>query len=401
MRILKDLCTGCGLCVNSCPVGAIDMPGGRANIDAKSCIDCGACLDACNFGAIESESERGEAVDPLDSYRGVCVFIEGAGGAATRTSLELLSKGRELADARGAALCALLPGDGVERLAGELAAYGADRVVLLEHPLLKEYSTDGYAAALETAVRALKPEILLIGATFIGRDVGPRLAARLHTGLTADCTGLAIDPETGRLLQTRPAFGGNLMATIITPNHRPQMATVRPGVMELGKKDDSRAAKIERLEISLSEGEIKTRSVGSMQALLHCSGLAGAEVIVSGGRGMKGAEGFALLRELADALGGTVGASRAAVESGWIDKRFQVGQTGTTVRPKLYIACGISGAIQHLAGMQSAGCIVAINKNREAPIFRVADYGIVGDVFQVVPQLIRELKGAATENPQQ
>lgn len=398
MKILKDLCTGCGLCVKSCPVGAIDLPGGRARIDEKSCIDCGACLDSCNFDAIESESEQQKAADSLDAYRGVCVFIEQINGAVTRTSLELLSKGRELADARATTLCALLPGDRVEYLAGRLAAYGADRVVLMEHPLLAQYSTDGYAEALEKAVRALKPEILLIGATFIGRDVGPRLAARLHTGLTADCTGLAIEPETGRLLQTRPAFGGSLMATIITPGHRPQMATVRPGVMELGKKDASRETLIERLELSLSESEIRTRSVGSMQAILQCGGLSGAEVIVSGGRGMKSAEGFDLIRELADALGGSVGASRAAVESGWIEKHYQVGQTGTTVRPKLYIACGISGAIQHLAGMQSSGCIVAINKNREAPIFRIADYGIVGDVFQIVPQLIRELKSAATEN---
>ncbi|HPP76557.1 MAG TPA: electron transfer flavoprotein subunit alpha/FixB family protein, partial [Armatimonadota bacterium] len=291
-------------------------------------------------------------------------------------------------------------------------AYGADVVYQIDDPLLKNYTTDGYTKVMTDAIREYKPEIVLFGATHIGRDLAPRVAARLDTGLTADCTRLdvsmknyieylkknttldtsGLDPESEDkgLKQTRPAFGGNIMATIITPRTRPQMATVRPGVMSKLPKDETRKGELIKVKHSLSESDIRTQVVEVVKAAKEMVSLTDAEIICSGGRGLGDPSGFELIKKFADAVGGVVGASRAAVDSGWIDHSHQVGQTGTTVKPKIYFACGISGAIQHLAGMQTSDIIVAINKDPDAPIFEVADFGIVGDLYKVVPKIIEE-----------
>ena len=315
-------------------------------------------------------------------------FAQQAEGAVSPVSLELIGKAREL----GGPVTAVLPGSNAGHLAGELIAHGADRVVVIDDPALHVYTTEYYTQALCAAVSSYPPDILLIGATAIGRDLGPRVAARLHTGLTADCTGLEIDPDSGNLLMTRPAFGGNLMATIICPEHRPQMATVRPGVMVRALRDENRQGEIIHLDM---KPEWNRRCVTVEEVIMKASkkvDIQQARVLVSGGRGVGSADGFKLLEELAKALGGEVAASRAAVDAGWLDKDSQVGQTGKTVRPGLYFAIGISGAIQHLAGMEESDYIIVINKDPQAPIFSVADAGIVGDYSRIVPKLIEEIK---------
>ena len=306
------------------------------------------------------------------------------------TSLELLGAGRKLANKLGVELSAVLLGSGVDFICEELVHYGADKVIYVEHKLLQNYTTDGYTKVITDLINE-KPEIMLIGATNM-EETWLRVAARLNTGLTADCTKLDIDEEQKILLQTRPAFGGNIMATIVTPKHRPQMATVRPGVMKKMEKDEKRKGVIEKVEAQLSDEDLRVKVEQVVKSTKQIVNLVEAEYIVSGGRGLGGPEGFKLMEELASALGGVVGSSRAAVDAGWISHDHQVGQTGKTVRPKVYIACGISGAIQHLAGMQNSDCIIAINKNPDAPIFSVADYGIVGDLYKVVPMLIEEVK---------
>ena len=328
----------------------------------------------------------------IKQFKDVWVFAEQRQGTLTPVVVELLGEGRKLSDKLGVKLCALLVGSNVKDLIQTLVHYGADRVYCVDNELLEKYTTDGYSKAVCIAVEKYKPEIIMMGATHIGRDLAPRIASKLNTGLTADCTGLEIDPEDGKLRQTRPAFGGNLMATIICPETRPQMCTVRPGVMDKAIKDTNKTGETIEIEVDISQKDIRTKVLGIVKIKRDMIPLTDADVIVSGGMGIKNAEGFKMLKELADVLGGTLGASRATVDAGWIDKSRQVGQTGTTVRPKLYIACGISGAIQHLAGMQESGMIVAINTNPNAPIFEVADYGIVGDVYEVVPQLIELLK---------
>jgi electron transfer flavoprotein alpha subunit len=331
-------------------------------------------------------------MEPLS--KDLWVFIEtNKNGQAKNVGLELLSVGRNLADAQGGQLVGIVIGDGTAEALKAASAYGADAVISVEGPEYAHYTTDAYTKAMDTLVQKYGPTTLLIGATNNGRDMGPRLACRLKTGLTADCTALAIDGETGNMAWTRPAFGGNLMATIMCPDHRPQLGTVRPGVFKKGEPDHSRQAVIIREEIPVAPEDIRVRLVEEIQDLgSELIDLEGAEIIVSGGRGVGGPEGFAPIRELAEVLGATVGASRAAVDSGWISHAHQVGQTGKTVGPKLYIACGISGAIQHLAGMSGSDTIVAINKDPEAPIFNVADYGIVGDLFEVVPALAAEIR---------
>lgn len=328
----------------------------------------------------------------IKQFKDVWVFAEQRQGTLTPVVVELLGEGRKLADKLGVKLCALLVGSNVKDLIQTLIHYGADRVYCVDNELLEKYTTDGYSKVVCQAVEKYKPEIIMMGATHIGRDLAPRIASKLNTGLTADCTGLEIDPEDGKLRQTRPAFGGNLMATIICPETRPQMCTVRPGVMDKAIKDTNKTGETIEIEVDISQKDIRTKVLEIVKIKRDMIPLTDADVIVSGGMGIKNAEGFKMLKELADVLGGTLGASRATVDAGWIDKSRQVGQTGTTVRPKLYIACGISGAIQHLAGMQESGMIVAINTNPNAPIFEVADYGIVGDVYEVVPQLIELLK---------
>ena len=321
--------------------------------------------------------------DPT-AFKGVWVFCEQREGKLMPTDFELISEGRKLADDLGVELCGLLLGDKVEGLAKELGGYGADRIIVCEHPLLKDYTTDAYTKVICDVVMEKKPEIMLIGATNIGRDLGPRCAATLHTGLTADCTHLKM---------TRPAFGGHLMATIICPRFRPQMSTVRPGVMQRAPFDQAKADKVivEKYPVELAASDLQTEVLEIVKAAKDLVDLTGAEVIVSVGRGI--GKDVPTGIKLAEALGGgVVGGSRAAVDAGWLSADHQVGQTGKTVRPKIYVALGISGAIQHLAGMQDSECIIAVNKNETAPIFEAADYGICGDLFKVVPMMIEALK---------
>jgi len=325
----------------------------------------------------------------MENYRGILVFIEQREGELQNVGLELLGEARKIAGKIGVEVSALLIGHKVEKLSSTLFEYGADNVYLVDDKSYNYYVTDLYAHVFTEAIKQLKPEIVLIGATSIGRDLAPRVSARLHTGLTADCTSLDVDVEKKLLLQTRPAFGGNVMATIICPNYRPQMSTVRPGVMEK-KYEKGRTGKVVELNIPKIESKLKVLNV--VKEAKKSVSLTEAKIIVAGGRGVGSKEGFKLIEDLAKALGGEVGASRAAVEAGYITKDHQVGQTGQTVKPELYIACGISGAIQHLAGMQSSRTIIAINKDPNAPIFKVCDYGIVGEIKEVIPALLEELK---------
>ena len=350
---------------------------------------------------------------------GVWVFCEQRQGSMMPTSFELISEGRKLADELGTKLYGILLGHNIEGIAKELGGYGADGVYVCDHPLLEHYTTDGYTKVICDVIKEYKPEIMLIGATNIGRDLGPRCAARLHTGLTADCTHLDVDvekykaflkttstidvdntkfEENTNLKMTRPAFGGHLMATIICPRFRPQMSTVRPGVMQTQPYDEAGAAKtvIENVDVKLSKEDIHVEVVEVVKAAKKMVDLIGADVVVSVGRGIsKDVEGgIKLAEELAEVLGGVVGGSRATIDSGWLSADHQVGQTGKTVHPKIYVALGISGAIQHKAGMQDSECIIAVNKNDTAPIFEIADYGICGDLFKVTPMLIEAIKAA-------
>lgn len=327
----------------------------------------------------------------IADYNGVWVFAEQRAGELQKVSLELLGEGRKIADKLGVKLTALLLGKDVKGLADTLGRHGADEVLVAESSLLEHYTTDGYTKIICDLANERKPGIVLIGATFIGRDLGPRVAARLSTGLTADCTVLDVDVEKADLLATRPAFGGNLMATIVCPDHRPQMATVRPGVFER-LSDEERNFTVEEVEIEIAESDIRTKILEIIKESKEIVDISEAHFIVSGGRGVGSQENFAILEELAEVLGGTVAGSRAAVENGWIDREYQVGQTGKTVRPTIYIACGISGAIQHVAGMQESDMIIAINKDPEAPIMKAADYAIVGDLLKIVPEMTSQIK---------
>ena len=341
----------------------------------------------------------------LDEYRGVYIFAQQVDGVLDSIALELLGKGRGLADTLGTELTAVLVGHQVEALAETLGAYGADQVILVEDPELQIYRTEPYTHALASVIKTYKPEIFLVGATAIGRDLGPRVSARVGTGLTADCTKLEIgdfplNPLPGRpqkhnqLLMTRPAFGGNTIATIACPEHRPQMATVRPGVMEKLSPVAGRACRLERYNPGFVPNDCYVEILDVVKAVSDTVDIMDAKILVSGGRGVGSAENFRLLEDLAEVLGGTVSCSRAVVDAGWKPKALQVGQTGKTVRPSVYFAVGISGAIQHLAGMEESDLIVAINKDESASIFDVADYGIVGDLNKILPLLTEKLKAA-------
>ena len=327
----------------------------------------------------------------IADYKGVWVFAEQREGELQKVSLELLGEGRRQADKLGVKLTALLLGDNVAHLADELAKHGADEVLVAEDKNLAHYTTDAYTKVICDLANERKPGILFVGATFIGRDLGPRVAARLNTGLTADCTSIDVEVENGDLLATRPAFGGNLMATIACPDHRPQMATVRPGVFEKVNTNGA-DCKIEKVAVQLSDSDVRTKVLETVKTAKDIVDISEAKIIVAGGRGVGSKENFDLVKELAEALGVVVAGSRAAVEKGWVENAYQVGQTGKTVKPTIYVACGISGAIQHVAGMQDSEVIIAINKDETAPIMQVADYGIVGDLKKVIPELIAQVK---------
>ncbi|MCW0824453.1 electron transfer flavoprotein subunit alpha/FixB family protein [Clostridioides difficile] len=327
----------------------------------------------------------------LNDYNGVWVIGEQREGKINPVTIELIGEGRKLADQLGKELAVVIAGYEVEKEVKELLHYSVDKVYYINDPLLKDFTTDGYAISIANLIERKKPEVVLVGATSIGRDIAPRIAGKVGTGLTADCTKLEIDSTDNKLLQTRPAFGGNLMATIVCPKNRPQMSTVRPGVMAKAVRNESETGILEVVTPELTEKMIRTRLVEILPQEKKSVNLTDARIIVSGGRGLKRAEGFELIKELADKLGAEIGASRAAVDSGWIEHSHQVGQTGTTVRPELYIACGISGAIQHLAGMSYSKYIVAINKDAKAPIFSICDYGIVGDLYEIIPEMIESL----------
>jgi len=390
ISIILEKCIGCKLCVGSCPFGAIKVEDKKASI-TDACTLCGACVSSCKFNAIDLKKDEVEGPVDLSSYKGVWVFGEQQNGTPANVALELLGEGRKLANQLNVPLSAVLMGENIEEAAKTIISYGADNVYMVDHPSLKNYNDESYTDIFVQLIQNYKPEIVLMGATTYGRSLGPRISSRLNTGLTADCTGLEIDPERKILLQTRPAFGGNLMATIICPNHRPQMSTVRPKVMKALEPDKSRQGEIIKPDVKVPE-DLKVKVLDVVNNLCEMVNLTEADVIVSAGRGIGSPKNIALVEELARVLGAAVGASRAVVDAGWIEYSHQVGQTGKTVGPKVYFACGISGAIQHLAGMSSSDTIIAINKNPDAPIFRVATYGIVGDVLEVLPALISEFK---------
>lgn len=389
----KEQCVACGACESACPFGAIVMEADKAVI-TEACTACGACISTCPVTAIIRDVE--EAVTAIDkaAYKDVWVYIEHADGQARNVGFELLGEGRKLADSMGQKLAGVIVGDKVEQLVKEVFANGADKVYLVEGKEFAKYTTDAYTAVFTDLITDYKPLVILMGATINGRDLGPRVACRVGTGLTADCTDLGIDEQTGLVAWTRPAFGGNIMATILCPEHRPQMGTVRPNVFKRPQPVFGRTGEVIRVSSTVKPEAIRTKVIEAVQVCTGSCNLEESEIIVSGGRGMGKPENFVLIEELAAVLGGAVGASRAVIDAGWKPHPHQVGQTGKTVGPKVYIACGISGAIQHVAGMSSSDTIIAINKDADAPIFKVADYGIVGDVMEVLPALTEEFKKA-------
>ena len=418
-RLLDGKCIACGArCQSVCPVNCVEMTdSGEPIIDEPRCIGCQKCVKICPASALEmfftpeeqkilaelaaSAAPVEEEVDPeaaalarkLSEYRGVWVFIEQTEGEPAKVSWELLGVGAGLAKTLGVELCALVIGHKVDHLCAEAFAHGASKAYLLDAPVYWHYRTEAYVEGCCHLIETYKPEVILMGATGMGRDLAGAIATRVATGLTADCTGLAIDDKRN-LMQTRPAFGGNIMATIMCDKFRPQMATVRPNVMPMPERKEDAQGVIVRDPFTVPEESILTKVIEIIRDAHSKSAvdITGAEFIISGGRGLMGPENFAMLQELADEIGGVVGASRSAVDAGWMPGDRQVGQTGKTVRPKIYIACGISGAIQHLVGMQDSDMVIAINRDKSAPIFEVATYGIVGDLFQVVPAITRKIR---------
>lgn len=393
LRIDQEKCTACGICEGSCAFGAIAVQGEYAVVN-EQCRLCGSCVENCPSGALSLDRVESHPQEDLSAYHGIMVFAECRHGILAPVTHELLGIGRKLADQRGAGLAVVVLGEGLDRYAPALIASGADTVLLVQHKALAQFQEDIYARLLARIIRERKPEVVLAGATAIGCSVVPYVATLLGTGLTADCTGLSIREEDGLLLQTRPAFGGNIMATIECPNTRPQMATVRPKVMTPAEPDPSRKGEV--LQIVPTDDEVQSAAIvlESVQGAGDQVNIQEVEALVAGGRGLGSEKGFALLRELADELNASVAASRAAVDAGWIPYPHQVGQTGKTVCPKLYVACGISGAVQHTVGMQSSKVVVAINRDPEAPIFNVASYGLVGDLYEIIPELTRQLREA-------
>lgn len=394
IKVIIDKCVGCGLCVTACPYDAIQMINEKAIIDIEKCTLCSACIEACKFGAIViyKRSFRGQDVT---SYSGICLYAEHRNGKLASVVLEIIGAAKKLKGDLNAKISAILLGNGMNPLAEELVLYGVDEVWMIDSPEIGEFAEDVQAEIVAEILMEKKPEIFLGGGTIIGRSILPRVAAKLLTGLTADCTELTIDSKNKLLRQTRPAFGGNIMATILCENHRPQMATVRHKVMDEAQKVKSghkgKIVKFNHIKIPKTKIEV----LGFVKEKDITVNLVDADFIVSGGRGLQVPKNFVLIEELARTINGAVGASRAAVDAGWISYSHQIGLTGKTVKPIVYVACGISGAIQHLAGMKSSDIIVAINNDSNASIFDFSQYGIIGDLFEVVPELIKQLKELA------
>ena len=389
ITIDRNKCTSCAVCITSCPFSVLEMKENQVVVN-EGCTLCGSCRDACPSSAITLEEPKKQEVK-TDDYQGVWVFAEQRDGKLKSVSFELLSKGRELASVLKTELCAVCFGHSVQSV-DQLIAYGADKVYLVDNPGLAANDEEIMTRVLTGMIQQYRPEIVLAGATSLGRSFIPRVAAAVQCGLTADCTGLEIDTKERQLLQTRPTFGGNIMATIICPFSRPQMATVRPRVFKKNLPNTDHPGQIIKLEFNKEGVTSRTKLLNFVEDITERIKLDEADIIVSGGRGLGKPENFQVIEELARTLGAALGSSRPPVDEGWIPYSHQVGQTGKTVCPKLYIACGISGAVQHLAGMQTADTIVAINCDASAPIFEVATYGIVGDLFQVVPLLVKKLK---------
>ncbi len=391
----QELCKGCGKCESACPFGVIHMEGKLVVLNADECRGCNACVDTCPFNAMTAVTTDDIQNESLKEFKGVWVFAEQHHGKVEEVAYELLSTGRRLADDRDCELAAVLLGHEITESAKHLIAAGADKVYVVDKPELADYEANVYTDAFHHLIAKYKPEVVLAGATAIGRAFFAKVAVRAYTGLTADCTALSIDPETTLLHQTRPAFGGNIMATIMTPNHRPQMATVRPHVFKMNPPDPKRTG--ETIAEALDLIAPITRIINSIPTTAGVN-ICDADIVVAGGRGLKKAENMQLLQRIADMMGGVVGASRACVDAGWISAAHQVGQTGKMVAPKVYFAFGISGAIQHLEGMRAAETIIAVNSDPNAPIFDVADLGIVGDLMEILPMLVTALEGRIKAN---
>ena len=388
IKVIYEKCTLCKKCIDVCPFGAIEIKDNKIFINEK-CTLCGLCIKNCPEKALYKEEEKKEEID-TSKYKGIWFFAETKDGSISPVSYEMLSACLKIKEKLNQEISGVLFGKDVSSLASQLIKRGCDNVYVVENEKLENFKEQTFASTFSKLITKYKPNIVIAAATMIGRSFIPSVAAKIKTGLTADCTDIDIDEETGLLVQTRPTFGGNLMAKIICKYHRPQMATIRPKIFSPAEVIDGKDGNIVEENIEVEDGgdvEILER-----EKVENVVDLQEAEIIVSGGRGMKGPENFNILRELSSLLGGAVGASRAAVDSGWIPYPHQVGQTGKTVKPKIYIACGISGAIQHLAGMQTSDFIIAINKDRQAPIFKVANLGIVGDLFEVVPLVIKKIK---------
>ncbi len=392
IKVITEKCVGCALCVKVCPFSAISIVNKIAVIDLHKCNFCGACKEACKFDAIEIFKPEIVKTGVIEDSKGVWVFVEEEDNEIAGVSYELLGKAKQLAKDLKTEVIAVYLGYNLKAKLNKLFHKGADKIIVIDRPELGAFISENYARVITHLIKKYNPEIVLAGATTKGRSLVSRIAVKIHTGLTADCTGLDIDKERRILIQTRPAFGGNIMAQIITPNHRPQMATVRHKVMAELEEDISRIGEVIEENIDEEFIDKRIRFIDFIREEGYKVNLTDADIIISGGRGLQAPENFKLVKELAKVLEAAVGSSRAAVDSGWIPYSHQVGQTGRTVGPKIYIACGISGQIQHLVGMQSSKIIVAINKDPDAPIFKIANYGIVGDLFQIVPSLTKKMK---------